>query len=151
MLHPLPGLKNNIKREDRLTGPLFLWLVRYHTYERQNDAKRPAHCAFHRARYTYPVFPAFPVMHIPVPRRSRRSRWPIARFYPLLPLLAKVGRSGERNIPAPKSAEHPPGAMRDCNLHRLLIYSEQTQQPQQPPAPTARGCGRGRGPQRGNL
>ena len=101
MLHPLPGLKNNIKREDRLTGPLFLWLVRYYTYERQNDAKRPAHCAQY-------IYPAFPVMHIPVPRRSRRSRWPIARFYPLLPLLAKVGRSGERNIPAPKSAEHPP-------------------------------------------
>ena len=30
------------------------------------------------------------------------------RFCPLLPLLAKAGRSGERNIPAPKSAEHPP-------------------------------------------
>ena len=102
MLHPLPGLKNNIKREDRLTGPLFLWLVRYYTYERQNDTKRPARCAFHRARYTYP---ASPVMHIPVPRRGRRSCWPIARFCPLLPLLAKVGRSGERNIPAPEGAE----------------------------------------------
>ena len=102
MLHPLPGLKNNIKREDRLTGPLFLWLVRYYTYERQNDTKRPARCAFHRARYTYP---ASPVMHIPVPRRGRRSCWPSARFCPLLPLLAKVGRSGERNIPAPEGAE----------------------------------------------
>lgn len=27
----------------------------------------------------------------------------------------------KRNIPAPKGAEHPLGAMRDCNLHRLLI------------------------------
>ena len=61
----------------------------------------------HTSAADHPV-PAFPVMHIPVPRRGRRSRWPIARFYPLLPLLAKVGRSGERNIPTPKSAEHPP-------------------------------------------
>ena len=101
----LDDVEYNVTVADRLAGPLFLWLVRYHTYGWQNDTKRPARCAFCRARYTYP---AFPVMHIPVPRRGRRSRWPIARFYPLLPLLAKVGRSGERNIPAPRSAEHPP-------------------------------------------
>ena len=81
MLHPLPGLKNLIKREDRLAGPLFLWLVRYYTYEWQNDTKRPAHCAFCRARYTYPIFPAFPVMRIPVPRRGRRSRRLVARSF----------------------------------------------------------------------
>ena len=151
MLHPLPGLKNNIKREDRLTGPLFLWLVRYYTYEWQNDTKRPARCAFCRARYTYPVFAAFPVMHIPVPRRGRRSRWPIARFYPLLPLLAKVGRSGERNIPAPKSAEHPPRRDEGLQFAQASYIIRTDTATTTPPAPTARGCGRGRGPQRGNL
>ena len=43
------------------------------------------------------------------------------RFCPLLPLLAKGGRSGERNIPAPEGAEHSlPEARRRGPPHSSL-------------------------------
>ena len=44
------------------------------------------------------------------------------RFCPLLPLLAKVGRSGERNIPAPEGAEPSLPEARRRGLSHSSLY-----------------------------